>query len=186
MTDPERLVLRSTSAAETRALAGVLASRCRPGDVVLLAGGLGAGKTTFAQGFGAGLGVTEAITSPTFTLLRNYPVDRPPLAVFLHADVYRLDHLQEVVDLGLGELLGDDGIALVEWGDVVEPVLGDGTLTVRIEPVPDRDDDRMIWIGPPGETWSSRWRAVVDGLSAWRSDAPVRADRADRPDRADR
>lgn len=170
MSDPDRLALRSTGAAETRALARVLASLCRPGDVVLLAGGLGAGKTTFAQGFGAGLGVTEPITSPTFTLLRSYPVDRRPLAVFLHADVYRLDHLQEVVELGLGELLGEDGVALVEWGDVVEPVLGEGALGVRIEPVPDRDDDRTIWIGPAGEAWSGRWGAVVDGMSAWRSD----------------
>ncbi len=173
MSGAGRLVLRSTGSGETRALAAVLASRCRPGDVVLLAGGLGAGKTTFAQGFGAGLGVAEPITSPTFTLLRQYRVDRPPLAVFLHADVYRLDHLQEVVDLGLGELLGDDGVALVEWGDVVEPVLGDGALTVRIDPVPDRDDDRTIRIGPPGEAWSDRWAALAGGLSAWRSEAPA-------------
>ena len=107
---------------------------CVPGDVLLLAGDLGAGKTTFAQGFGAALGITEPITSPTFTLVRQYPVRRGSgLRVLLHADVYRLDHLHEVVDLGLGELVEDGGVALVEWGDAAAPVLGAGALTVRLD-----------------------------------------------------
>jgi tRNA threonylcarbamoyladenosine biosynthesis protein TsaE len=161
------LLLRSTSATETRAAAAVLASLSRPGDVLLLSGGLGAGKTTFAQGFGAGLGVREAITSPTFTMVRRYPVDRRPVTAFIHADVYRLDHLGEVVDLGLGELVGDTGVALVEWGDVAEPVLGTGGLTVRLEPVPDHDDHRRITVGP-AESWSERWAALRRALAGWR------------------
>lgn len=168
MSGPGSIVLRSTGAEETRRLAARLAHRCRPGDVVLLAGGLGAGKTTFAQGFGAGLGVAEPVTSPTFTLVRQYPVDRPPITTFLHADVYRLDHLREVADLGLGELVGDAGVALVEWGDVAEPVLGKGALTVRLETDPDDEDCRRISLGPPGEAWSGRWKAVEADLAAWR------------------
>ena len=101
-----------------------------PGTWCCWPGTSGAGKTTFAQGFGAGLGVAEPITSPTFTLVRQYPLGRratpAPAHLLLHADVYRLDHLHEVVDLGLGELVEDGGVALVEWGDAAEPVLGDG------------------------------------------------------------
>ncbi len=151
-------------------LAATLAGSCRPGDVLLLAGGLGAGKTTFAQGFGAGLGVAEPITSPTFTLVREYPADRSPVDTFLHADVYRLDHLQEIVDLGLGERVGDGGVALVEWGDVAAPVLGAGTLTVRLEPVGHHDDHRRVAVGPADEAWSDRWAALERVLSPWRCD----------------
>jgi tRNA threonylcarbamoyladenosine biosynthesis protein TsaE len=109
-----------------------VAGLCLPGDIVLLAGDLGAGKTAFAQGFGAGLGVGEPITSPTFALVRQYSCDHGAIRTLLHADVYRLDHLQEIVDLGLGELVEDGAVAVVEWGDVAEPVLGSGSLTVRI------------------------------------------------------
>ena len=161
-------MLRSTGAEETRKLAAIVAHLCRPGDVLLLAGGLGAGKTTFAQGFGVGLGVADTVTSPTFTLVRQYPVDRHPLTTFLHADVYRLDHLQEVVDLGLAELVGDGGVALVEWGDAAEPVLGPGALTVQLETDPDDEDCRRIWLGPPGEAWSTRWKALEENVATWR------------------
>ncbi|MGH9080115.1 MAG: tRNA (adenosine(37)-N6)-threonylcarbamoyltransferase complex ATPase subunit type 1 TsaE [Acidimicrobiales bacterium] len=168
MSGPSPLVLCSTSAAETRKVAAALASVCRPGDVLLLSGGLGAGKTTFAQGFGAGLGVAEAITSPTFTLVRRYPIDDHRVAAFVHADVYRLDHLHEVTDLGLGELVGDGGVALVEWGHVAETVLGEGALTVGLEPDPDQDEHRRISVGPADESWSARWVALEHALDPWR------------------
>ena len=104
-----------------------LATVCVPGDVLLLSGDLGAGKTTFAQGFGRALGIDEPITSPTFTLVRQYEMTAGATGVrmLLHADVYRLDHLGEIADLGLGQLVEDGGVALVEWGDAAEPVLGD-------------------------------------------------------------
>ncbi len=119
----------TASPAATRAVAARLAEAARPGDVVLLVGGLGAGKTTFAQGFAAALGVKGPVTSPTFTLVRQYPCR---LGQLLHADVYRLEHLAEVEDLGLGELVEEDGVALVEWGDAAAPVLGAVACTVRI------------------------------------------------------
>ena len=131
---PEALVLVTGSADQTRQLAGAVAHACVPGDVVLLAGDLGAGKTTFAQGFGAALGITESITSPTFVLVRQYPVLKEgAVRVLLHADVYRLDSLHEIVELGLGELVEDGGVALVEWGDAAEPVLGSGALAIRLD-----------------------------------------------------
>jgi tRNA threonylcarbamoyladenosine biosynthesis protein TsaE len=135
--------LRTESAADTRALGAALARALRPGDVVLLAGDLGAGKTTLAQGIGVGLGITDQVTSPTFTLVRSYPCPVPVEAVggrragatvrtFLHADLYRLDNLAEVADLALAELVEDDAVAVVEWGDVAEPVLGGDALSVRL------------------------------------------------------
>ena len=101
----------------TRALAAALAPVCRPGDVLLLSGDLGAGKTTFAQGFAPALGVDEPVTSPTFTLVRLRGRAGPTgVRTLLHADVYRLDHLGEIADLGLGQLVEDGAVALVEWG----------------------------------------------------------------------
>jgi tRNA threonylcarbamoyladenosine biosynthesis protein TsaE len=176
------LVLRSVGADQTRALAGALAPRCVPGDVVLLAGDLGAGKTTFAQGFGTGLGVVEPVTSPTFTLVRQYPVPQPvvvpagpsgpvsphlTIRSLLHADVYRLDHLHEIVDLGLGELVEDGAVALVEWGDVAEPVLGEGSLTVQLA-AGTTDTERTITVRPDGPAWSQRWDALTEALAPWR------------------
>ncbi|MEN3273898.1 MAG: tRNA threonylcarbamoyladenosine biosynthesis protein TsaE, partial [Actinomycetota bacterium] len=116
---------------QTRALGAAVASLARPGDLLLLAGDLGAGKTAFAQGFARGLGVTDQVVSPTFTISRQY--DGTALTLN-HLDVYRLDHLQEAIDLGLSELIDDDsGVTLIEWGDVVIPTLPADFLEVRLE-----------------------------------------------------
>jgi tRNA threonylcarbamoyladenosine biosynthesis protein TsaE len=155
----------------TRALAGAVAGLCVPGDIVLLAGDLGAGKTAFAQGFGAALGVHEPITSPTFALLRQYPCGEGPVRTVLHADVYRLDHLQEIVDLGVGELVEEGGVAVVEWGDMAEPVLGSGSLTVHISSDPAAaaadEDRRSIAVAPIGAAWDGRWERLAAALAPW-------------------
>ena len=123
----------TTSADATRALAGRLAPLCRAGDVVLLVGDLGAGKTVFAQGFAAALGVAGPVTSPTFALVRHYRCHPPsPVANLIHADVYRTGSLAEVADLGLAELVEEDAVALVEWGDVAAPALGEHALEVTL------------------------------------------------------
>ena len=187
MTGPAPLELRTTSAEETRSLAAALAPLCTAGDVLLLAGDLGAGKTTFAQGFGAGLGITEVMTSPTFTLVRRYELVPPvvtgasggsdarvgpgvpgrPVDTLLHADMYRLDHLHEIVDLGLGELVEDGGVALVEWGEAAEPVLGEESLSVRLEPADDDDGHRLITLRTDGEGWTRRWEALQSAVARW-------------------
>src|SRR4051795_6974688 len=115
------LQVRAASLARTHAVAAAVARLARPGDIIVLAGEMGAGKTAFAQGFGQALGVTEPITSPTFTLVHSYDSGR---VVLHHADLYRLDRMAEVADLALGELLEDHAIVLVEWGDVVGNTLG--------------------------------------------------------------
>jgi len=168
---PASAVVVTGSPEETRDVAGAIAHLCVPGDVLLLVGDLGAGKTTFAQGFGAGLGVADPITSPTFTLMRQYPVDpegRRAIGTLVHADVYRLDHRSEIVDLGLGELVDDDAVALVEWGDAARPVLGDGSLTVHLAAGED-DLERVITLAPDGGAWSGRWNALVGAVARWRS-----------------
>ena len=95
---------------------------------MVLAGDLGAGKTAFTQGFGRALDVTEPITSPTFTLAQQYE----GRMVVHHLDVYRLDQLAEVAELGLSELLDDGGVVLIEWGDAILPVLPNDYLEVRL------------------------------------------------------
>ncbi len=122
------LRVRTASPDATRDVAARLAGAARRGDVIVLQGSLGAGKTTFAQGFARGLGVAGPVTSPTFTLVRQYP---STLGQLLHVDVYRLDHLAEVADLGLADLV-EDGVALVEWGDVARPALDPVAWTVAI------------------------------------------------------
>lgn len=159
----------TTKGAEgTRALAAALAPLVRPGDVVLLAGGLGAGKTTFAQGFARGLGVAGPVTSPTFTLVRQYPCEGA-VRQLVHADVYRLESLAEVADLGLLELaepaLAHQGaVVLVEWGDVAAPALGDELLVVTLRPLD--DDARTVTVAGRGARWADRRAAVAAVVSA--------------------
>src|SRR6476469_803716 len=105
---------RTTSADATRELAGAVANLARTGDLVLLVGDLGAGKTAFTQGFAAALDVDEPITSPTFTLVRTYK----GRLVLNHLDVYRLENVNEAEALGIGELL-EVGVTLIEWGDTI-------------------------------------------------------------------
>ena len=164
------LALATGSAGATRELAAAVADRCLPGDVLLLSGDLGAGKTTFAQGFASALGIGEPVTSPTFTLVRQYEVADGPggIRVLLHADVYRLEHLAEVADLGLGQLVEDGGVALVEWGEAAAPVLGDGALAVGLVADPDDEERRSVTVEADGPAWTGRWVALAAALSPWR------------------
>lgn len=159
------LQLASRSAKDTQAIAAEVARLASAGDLIVLGGDLGAGKTTFTQGFGAALGVDEPITSPTFVLMRSYEGTRLPM---VHMDVYRLEHLQEAVDLGLAEILDDGAVALVEWGDLVAAVLPADFLEVAIEQTDtDSDDDRCIRVRAVGSGWGARMRALADALAPW-------------------
>lgn len=156
------LVARTSSVEATQGLAAALASLAQPGDLVVLAGDLGAGKTAFVQGFGRGLGVGEPITSPTFTLVQEY-VGRLPVH---HVDVYRLDQLSEVVDLGLSELLDDDGVVLIEWGDAILPLLPADLLEVRLT-FGAADDDRTVVLRSSGRSWLRRMASLIEAVAPW-------------------
>ncbi len=154
---PQRpLAVTTTSVEATRDLAARLAPMCRAGDIVLLIGDLGAGKTAFAQGFASGLGVAGPVTSPTFALVRQYTCgDDSPVRTLIHADIYRTESLGEVEDLALAELVEDDAVAVVEWGNLAAPALGQSALDVTL--VADDGD-------PEGTT-----RAItVAGRGSWR------------------
>ena len=144
-------------AAATQDLAGRLAPLLQPGDVVLIEGELGAGKTTFTQGLARALGVAEAVTSPTFVLMNIYPT----AAGFdlAHVDVYRLDRLSEVVDLALPELLEDGAVAVVEWGERAAAALPGDHLRVRIEA--GADGGRTVAFEPHGVGWERRLAALA-------------------------
>jgi tRNA threonylcarbamoyladenosine biosynthesis protein TsaE len=158
MTTTPRLSLRAPSLEATHAVAGALAALSRSGDIILLAGEMGTGKTAFVQGFGRALGVSEPITSPTFTLVHSYETGGPMLH---HADLYRLERLGEVADLALAELAEFEGIVLVEWGDVVESTFGEH-LVVRLELLDSDTDARRITIAATGPTWAHRWPALCE------------------------
>lgn len=113
---------------ETAQFAGRLAELAGPGTVLALDGDLGAGKTRFAQAFAAGLGVSEVVNSPTFTIIKEYETGRLP---FYHMDVYRLS-TEEADELGLEEYFEGDGVSLVEWASLIEPLLPEERLRIRI------------------------------------------------------
>jgi tRNA threonylcarbamoyladenosine biosynthesis protein TsaE len=157
------LRLATTSVAQTQDLAAALGAVALAGDLVLLAGEMGAGKTAFAQGFARGLGITDQVTSPTFTIVQEYSGGRLNLH---HLDVYRLENLREVADLGLSEMLDEDAVMLVEWGDAVLPALPDQYLELRIAFGAD-DDERTFELRGVGGSWPARSRQVADAVAPW-------------------
>ena len=160
------------SLTDTQRFAEIVASHVRPRDMIVLAGEMGAGKTTFTQFFGRALGVTDLITSPTFNLLHNYGSGRMALH---HADLYRLERTGELEDLGLDELQDSGGVIAVEWGDIVGDELGDA-LVLRFEHVDQASSDatgktdltqvRSITLSSRGAQWESRFRKLTDELAS--------------------
>ena len=158
------LAAATSGVEQTQALAAALSALARAGDLVLLAGELGTGKTAFAQGFAAGLGVEEAVTSPTFTLVRTYPGGRLAMN---HVDVYRLERLQEALDLGLAEMVDDDAVTLIEWGDVVVPALPADFLEVHLAYGAGAAGERRLHLQAVGRRWVARQRDLRAALSPW-------------------
>ena len=122
----ERILL-THSKAETKALGQRIASFLKPGDVLLLTGDLGAGKTTLTSGIGEGLNVNEEVLSPTFNILKCYFHGRIP---FYHIDAYRLEG--QNIEIGLDEVIEGDGACVIEWPQFIEPLLPDDPLTIEI------------------------------------------------------
>jgi tRNA threonylcarbamoyladenosine biosynthesis protein TsaE len=149
---------------ETRQAAAALAALLAPGDVVNLTGELGAGKTAFVQGAAKALGVEGPVVSPTFVLVREYRGQMP----IYHVDVYRLERLQEVHDLGFEDLLDPAGVVFVEWGDAVEAMLPDSHLRVELV-TSDETDTRTLSVSARGPLWAARWERLENVLQPWKA-----------------
>ena len=163
-----------------------MAELLRPGDTVLLGGDLGSGKTTFTQGLAAALGVEGPVTSPTFVLVHHYPTTAG--WDLLHADVWRLEQLQEVIDLAIPELQEEGAAAVVEWGELASPALAGDCLHVAIAfeqeggpadgpegelpaggatsagAAAGPDGARRVSFRAPGPSWRERMGALVAGV----------------------
>ena len=158
---------RTTVSTEaTKQLAGTLAPLLRAGDVILLSGDLGAGKTQFVQGVAAQLGVAGAVTSPTFNIMVSYEQAALPL---YHFDLYRLEHPDELEDIGYFETIDGDGASFVEWGEKFPEALPYGYLEVVLES--DERGIRTVWAHAFGE----RSRQL---LFLWAKDSKSRLMRA--------
>lgn len=136
--------IETFSAEETYKIGEQMGREAKAGDVLCLLGDLGVGKTVFTQGFAAGLGITEPVSSPTFTIVQTYDEGRIP---FYHFDVYRIGDVEEMEEIGFDEYIFGEGVCLIEWANLIEEILPPHYQTVRIEKVLEKGFDyRMITI----------------------------------------
>jgi tRNA threonylcarbamoyladenosine biosynthesis protein TsaE len=154
-------VIRLPTAADTQAFGSRLASVLRAGDLVILIGPLGAGKTALAQGIGAGLGVGGAVVSPTFVIARTHAGGRLPL---VHVDAYRLGSLDEVDDLDL-DISITDSVTVVEWGAGLVEQLSDARLEITLSRQ-DETEIRELELVPVGGDWAQRIKPLGASRSA--------------------
>jgi tRNA threonylcarbamoyladenosine biosynthesis protein TsaE len=143
---------------ETVRVASILAARLRAGDVVLLTGDLGVGKTAFVKAVAEALGATDPVTSPTFTLAQHYPTPTTPI---VHVDTYRLDSIGEYRDLGLDDAYPPESVFLIEWGDLVAGEFAD-PLRIHIATDIENPTRRTIEFAMT----SQRWNRQIDDMRA--------------------
>ena len=136
------MTITTNSPEQTELLGKKLAELLRPGDVIAYYGDLGAGKTAFTRGLAAGLGIREAVTSPTYTIVNEYLSGRMPL---FHFDMYRLSSSEELFDIGWEDYLARGGVCAVEWSENVADALTDA-ISITIEKDPAQLDWRKITI----------------------------------------
>ncbi len=159
--NPPPVVCQTAAVGQTRLLAEAIAGLVDDGDLLVLVGDLGAGKTAFTQGFAAALGVDVPVTSPTFTLANRYE----GRLIVNHLDVYRLEDLVEARDLAIPELL-EQGVTLIEWGEMILSALPADRLDVSIT-FGDGDDDRRIELRTVGDRWDNRLSALRAATKTW-------------------
>ena len=124
------MIIETNNAAETFALGQKLGSQALPGQIYTLIGDLGVGKTVFTQGLANGLGITEPINSPTFTIIQEYEEGRLP---FYHFDVYRIGDIEEMEEIGYDDYFFGQGVTMIEWANLIEELLPDYIIRVTIE-----------------------------------------------------
>ncbi len=160
------LTLRTTSVDQTRAVAEALAPIVTDGDLLLLTGDLGTGKTAFVQGLARGLLVADRVTSPTFTIMQHH---EGRLALH-HVDAYRLESPAQVFELALSEVLDEGGVMVVEWGELVLTALEGDHLDVVLRRGAG-DDDRHLEVRPVGGSWLRRNPQLGSVLAPWTVEA---------------
>ena len=124
-----KMVTETRSPEETYELGRKIGLQARPGQVYTLTGDLGVGKTVFTQGVAAGLGITEPVSSPTFTIVQVYEGRLP----FYHFDVYRIGDIEEMEEIGYDDYFFGKGICLIEWAELIEEILPDDRISITIE-----------------------------------------------------
>jgi len=165
------LVVRTRSAAETTGLGDRIGRLLRPGELLLLTGDLGTGKTTFVRGLASGLGIDDRVRSPSFQIVRTHEGGRFPL---VHVDLYRLGSAHEVGDLGLEELISPPAVAAVEWGEKASSIAGRDFLELEFSWSPEAIDVRTIRFLPAGR-WRDRMGELGDAVRSWASGDPADA-----------
>ena len=148
--------ITSYSEKDTIELAQNIESEKFPNMVICLEGDLGSGKTVFTKGFAHALGIDEAITSPTFNIIKEYPNGELPL---YHMDVYRLEG--NVEDLGLDEYFHKGGVVIIEWADMIKDYLPEERLEIKIRVLDDVEDARVLIINPIGQAYEELCEAVL-------------------------
>ena len=133
-----RIVQETMAPQDTYELGKRLGKKAQPGQIYCLDGELGVGKTVFAQGFAAGLGISEPVNSPTFTILQQYDQGEVP---FYHFDVYRIGHVEEMEEIGYEDFFYGEGVCLIEWSRQIEEILPEDAVRIRIEKDLNRDFD---------------------------------------------
>ena len=126
----ENMIIETNSPEETKQVGFKIGQEAKPGTVYALLGGLGVGKTIFTKGVAEGLGITEPINSPTFTIVQEYENGRLP---FYHFDVYRIGDVEEMDEIGFDDYVYGDGMCLIEWANLIEEILPENTKTITIE-----------------------------------------------------
>lgn len=124
------MIIETRTPEETFELGKKIGEKALPGQIYTLTGDLGVGKTVFTQGVAAGLGITEAISSPTFTIIQVYESGRLP---FYHFDVYRIGDIEEMEEIGYDDYFFGEGICLIEWANLIEEILPEKLINVTIE-----------------------------------------------------
>ena len=124
------MIIETNSASETLALGEKLGKAAKLGQIYTLNGDLGVGKTVLTQGFAKGLGITEAVNSPTFTIIQEYTEGRLP---FYHFDVYRIGDVEEMDEIGYEDYIYGEGVSLIEWANLIEEILPEQIIEITIE-----------------------------------------------------